>query len=82
MFAAYNAGPGRYEDYLAGRPLPAETHAYVAALLPMLGADERAAPATIVAAAVVLAVVSMVLMAVMEWLRRRGARLRTGSSTK
>ncbi|MGH6680685.1 MAG: lytic transglycosylase domain-containing protein, partial [Bradyrhizobium sp.] len=35
--AAYNAGPGRYEDHLAtGRPLPAETRAYVAALAPLL----------------------------------------------
>ena len=33
FLAAYNAGPGRYEDHLAsGRPLPAETQAYVAAL--------------------------------------------------
>ncbi|WP_106639765.1 lytic transglycosylase domain-containing protein [Allosphingosinicella vermicomposti] len=33
LFAAYNAGPGRYEDYLkAGRRLPAETRAYVAKL--------------------------------------------------
>lgn len=30
--AAYNAGPARYADHLAtGRPLPAETVAYVAA---------------------------------------------------
>jgi hypothetical protein len=28
--AAYNAGPGRYEDSLDGRPLPAETRAYLA----------------------------------------------------
>jgi soluble lytic murein transglycosylase-like protein len=28
--AAYNAGPGRYEASLSGRPLPAETRAYVA----------------------------------------------------
>jgi hypothetical protein len=28
--AAYNAGPGRYEDSLKGRPLPAETRTYVA----------------------------------------------------
>lgn len=33
MFAAYNAGPGRYAAYLAGRqPLPAETSAYLAIL--------------------------------------------------
>jgi soluble lytic murein transglycosylase-like protein len=29
LFAAYNAGPARYSDYLSGsRPLPAETRAY------------------------------------------------------
>ena len=38
MLAAYNAGPGRYDDHRAtGRPLPTETRAYVAALAPMLG---------------------------------------------
>lgn len=36
--AAYNAGPGRYDEYLsAGRTLPAETRAYVAALVPIVG---------------------------------------------
>jgi hypothetical protein len=33
LLAAYNAGPGRYEEYLAGRPLPSETQAYVATVL-------------------------------------------------
>lgn len=38
FLAAYNAGPGRYEEYLAGRrALPAETRAYVAALAPLVG---------------------------------------------
>ena len=38
MLAAYNAGPGRYDDHRAtGRALPAETRAYVAALVPVLG---------------------------------------------
>jgi len=33
MFAAYNAGPGRYAAYLAGRqPLPEETRAYLAVM--------------------------------------------------
>jgi soluble lytic murein transglycosylase-like protein len=30
LFAAYNAGPGRYADSRDGRPLPAETRAYLA----------------------------------------------------
>jgi membrane-bound lytic murein transglycosylase B len=38
MLAAYNAGPARYDEYRAtGRALPAETRAYVAALLPVFG---------------------------------------------
>ena len=36
FLAAYNAGPGRYEASLAGRPLPAETRAYVALLAPII----------------------------------------------
>ena len=35
FLAAYNAGPARYEAYLAGRPLPPETRAYVSALAPV-----------------------------------------------
>ncbi len=38
FLAAYNAGPGRYEEYLfEGRALPAETRAYVARLSPLIG---------------------------------------------
>lgn len=34
LFAAYNAGPSRYADYLSGkRPLPQETRAYVQTLI-------------------------------------------------
>lgn len=37
MLAAYNAGPKRYDAHLAnGRPLPAETVAYVAKIAPMI----------------------------------------------
>ena len=40
FLAAYNAGPTRYEDHLTtGRPLPAETGAYVADVGPLIGAD-------------------------------------------
>ena len=40
FLAAYNAGPGRYEDYRdRRRPLPGETIAYVAELLPLIGGD-------------------------------------------
>lgn len=38
--AAYNAGPGRYEEALRGRPLPPETRAYVAALTPIISGSE------------------------------------------
>jgi soluble lytic murein transglycosylase-like protein len=37
FIAAYNAGPGRYEDYLGGRDLPAETKHYVASVRLALG---------------------------------------------
>ena len=38
--AAYNAGPSRYDEYVAtGRSLPAETRDYVAKLVPILGGE-------------------------------------------
>ena len=41
FLAAYNAGPGRYEDWLDGRrALPLETRRYVARIAPLLQ-DER-----------------------------------------
>ncbi len=41
FLAAYNAGPGRYEEHLTtGRTLPAETRTYVAALAPLVGNDQ------------------------------------------
>lgn len=39
VFAAYNAGPSRYEEHLAGGPLPNETQAYVAKLATLLGIE-------------------------------------------
>lgn len=47
--AAYNAGPGRYEASLSGRPLPTETRAYVATVAPALGGGSD--PGTTVIAA-------------------------------
>jgi hypothetical protein len=38
MLASYNAGPGRYDEFRSrGRPLPAETRAYLARLAPITG---------------------------------------------
>lgn len=49
FLAAYNAGPGRYENWRdRGRPLPAETRAYVAKIAPML---QTGSAATVVASA-------------------------------
>ncbi|WP_234685197.1 lytic transglycosylase domain-containing protein [Bradyrhizobium monzae] len=46
FLAAYNAGPGRYEEHLAGRALPAETRAYLQKLAPTIGSD-ISAPAAV-----------------------------------
>lgn len=41
FLAAYNAGPGRWEEHRAtGRPLPAETRAYLAALAPIVAGEQ------------------------------------------
>ncbi|MHB0790577.1 lytic transglycosylase domain-containing protein [Bradyrhizobium sp. 5.13L] len=39
VFAAYNAGPTRYEEHLAGGSLPDETRAYVAKLAKLLAIE-------------------------------------------
>ena len=50
FLAAYNAGPGRYEDYRdRHRPLPPETIAYVAALVPFVGDGAIDGPVLVVA---------------------------------
>ena len=42
FLAAYNAGPKRYEQHLAtGRPLPAETQAYLDALAPVIDPEQQ-----------------------------------------
>lgn len=49
--AAYNAGPGRVDDWRShGRPLPRETIAYVARIAPIIGSSTIAAPAVLPAA--------------------------------
>lgn len=50
FLAAYNAGPGRYEEHLAGRPLPAETRTYVATLAPLIGGGEITGPVAVAVA--------------------------------
>jgi len=50
FLAAYNTGPGRYEDYRdRHRPLPNETLAYVTALVPFVEGGEIAGPVLLVA---------------------------------
>jgi soluble lytic murein transglycosylase-like protein len=52
FLAAYNAGPGLWENHLAtGQPLPDETRAYLARLAPIVdasGADNAAALASVI----------------------------------
>jgi len=46
MLAAYNAGPGRWEDHLSRRrPLPDETLRYIARLAPVVGGNVASLPA-------------------------------------
>jgi hypothetical protein len=47
--AAYNSGPGRYEDSLKGRALPAETRAYVAIVAPSVGGGDATRPIVVAA---------------------------------
>lgn len=47
FLAAYNTGPGRYDDHLAtGRALPPETQSYVAMLVPLIGEGQAASTET------------------------------------
>ncbi|PIO99478.1 lytic transglycosylase domain-containing protein [Pleomorphomonas carboxyditropha] len=48
--AAYNAGPGGYETSLKGRPLPPETRAYVATVMPAIDGGDMAGPIVVTAA--------------------------------
>ncbi len=48
FLAAYNAGPGRWEDYVSrGRALPAETVAYMARLGPIVGGSAAPVPTVV-----------------------------------
>ncbi len=50
FLAAYNAGPARWEDHLAtGRPLPAETRAYLTRLAPIVGRSSADDPVILAA---------------------------------
>jgi soluble lytic murein transglycosylase-like protein len=50
FLAAYNAGPGRYEEHLTnGRALPLETQTYVAKIVPLLGGNQPNSSAVAVA---------------------------------
>ncbi|MDA9397985.1 hypothetical protein XH79_03905 [Bradyrhizobium sp. CCBAU 45389] len=50
FLAAYNAGPGRYEEFRdRHRPLPAETKAYVAAIVPFVDAERAPEPLLVAA---------------------------------
>ncbi|WP_028745381.1 lytic transglycosylase domain-containing protein [Rhizobium mesoamericanum] len=51
FLSAYNAGPGRYDEFLSnGRPVPAETRAYVAQLALLIGGEPSAAVVNVAAA--------------------------------
>ena len=56
FLAAYNAGPGRYENHLAtGRPLPDETQGYVAKLAPTIESEQSGGKRIAVAKSSILA---------------------------
>lgn len=58
FLAAYNAGPGRYEEWRdKGRPLPLETRRYVAAIAPMLQSERIVIAAAMQPASVVSSIV-------------------------
>ena len=63
FLAAYNAGPGRYEDYArCGRPLPAETVSYVARI-----ASRLQSGGTVIATAAVPTLQATARPAVIPW---------------
>jgi Transglycosylase SLT domain len=56
FLAAYNAGPGRYENHLAtGRPLPDETQGYVVKLAPTIESERTVGKLIAVAKSSILA---------------------------
>jgi hypothetical protein len=81
FLAAYNAGPGRFEAWRdKGRPLPAETRAYVARIAPML--QTGSTPAVMAAASPGQPVRLSWTQAGLFAARTNGAQETSGSATR